>query len=458
MAQSGSARALGARGRGFKSHPPDHSDQRGVVLTGPDSLRERAREVLRRNDAGRWTRPSPRQYPHQWNWDSAFAAIGWSTFDWPRACLEIESLLEAQWIDGMIPHLRYDPAHLADYFPGPDWWPAAQGRTRRPGIPTSGITNPPVLPLAALKVGRRQPDAGLRHAFWRRVLAPLVDWLSWFLDRRRPAGAALPVLFHPWETGWDNSPRWDLLAGAGLHPLRRFQRLDQRHVDASERPSDRDYDTYLSLADSIDGARYDAAEILAVSPFAVHDVLVDAIWHAAALAADAMAEALGQPPPFAPDVLTGYRSAFLGLHHDPEGALLLDFDVKNGRPIRVDTAAGAAALAGGILEQGLATEVWGRYRAHCRGARLVPTTSPEAPQFDAARYWRGPVWVSVNWLVLQGLTAAGLAEAAAALREETLDLVERGGFHEYFDARSGEGRGIEDFTWSAALTLDLLDR
>jgi len=40
------------------------------------ALAARAREVLRRNDLGGWTRAAPGLYPHQWSWDSAFIAIG----------------------------------------------------------------------------------------------------------------------------------------------------------------------------------------------------------------------------------------------------------------------------------------------------------------------------------------------------------------------------------------------
>jgi hypothetical protein len=399
-----------------------------------DGLRAAAEAVLRANDAGRWTKPSPLQYPHQWNWDSAFASLGWATFDWARACLEIESLLEAQWPDGMIPHLRYDPEHVADYFPGPDWWPGARGP-----VPTSGISNPPVLPIAAHRVGLRQPDAARRRDFWRRVLPGLSAWLRWFLDSRRPGGSRLPVLLHPWETGWDNSPRWDFLAAARLRPARLYERLDRRHVGAGERPGDRDYDAYLALAELIAGAGYDAERVLETSPFAVHDVVVDALWHDAAVAVDAMAAELGEPAPFGADVLAAYRADFDAVHRD-EGCY--DFDLKSGALIRTATAAGVASRA---------ADLWDGYREASAGARPVPTVPPAAPEFEPARYWRGPVWVSVNWLVIRGLGHAG-----SDLRDATLDLVRREGFWEYFDALTGEGRGIAGFTWSAALTLDLL--
>ena len=175
--------------------------------------------MLRANDAGRWTKPSPAQYPHQWNWDSAFAALGWATFDWERAVVEIDSLLAARWRDGMVPHLHYDARHVADYFPGPDRWPHAAEHVREPGVLTSGISNPPILPMAVRLVGERQPDLSRRHDLWRRTLPALAGWLRWFLDSRRLGAGGMPVVVHPWEAGWDNSPRWDRLSAAGTASL-----------------------------------------------------------------------------------------------------------------------------------------------------------------------------------------------------------------------------------------------
>jgi hypothetical protein len=37
-----------------------------------------------------------------------------------------------------------------------------------------------------------------------------------------------------------------------------------------------------------------------------------------------------------------------------------------------------------------------------------------------------------------------------------LNAVRQEGFREYFDPGTGAGRGVADFSWSAALTLDLL--
>jgi hypothetical protein len=50
------------------------------------SLLSNAEAVLRANWAGSSTVPSRRQYPHQWGWDAAFVAIGWSWIDAGARC------------------------------------------------------------------------------------------------------------------------------------------------------------------------------------------------------------------------------------------------------------------------------------------------------------------------------------------------------------------------------------
>ena len=87
----------------------------------------------------------------------------------------------------------------------------------------------------------------------------------------------------------------------------------------------------------------------------------------------------------------------------------------------------------------------------------VPSSDPTDKSFDPIRYWRGPVWVLVNWLVADGMKLAGLNDDAEALRVETRALVEQG-FTEYYDPRDGTGIGGQGFSWSAALTLDWLTK
>src|SRR5271169_4668465 len=107
-------------------------------------LRSAALAVLQKNDLGNWTRPAPRLYPHQWSWDSAFVAIGLAHVNPDRALRELETLFNAQWKDGRVPHIVFNP-EITDYFPGPDRWACGDLSAvacKQPA--TSGLIQPPV--------------------------------------------------------------------------------------------------------------------------------------------------------------------------------------------------------------------------------------------------------------------------------------------------------------------------
>jgi hypothetical protein len=106
-------------------------------------LRQWEIATLRNNDTGVFTKPGPRQYPQQWNWDSALIALGLSHFDLRRAQTEIRALLSGQWQDGMLPHVVYHSI-ASDYFPFAAFWQIDNSH-HAPGVPTSGITQPLLL-------------------------------------------------------------------------------------------------------------------------------------------------------------------------------------------------------------------------------------------------------------------------------------------------------------------------
>jgi hypothetical protein len=84
-----------------------------------DDLISRARAVLRLNDTGEFTKPSPRQYPHQWNWDSAFIALGLAHFDLPRASPKCVRFCGRS---GVMEWFRTSSTpRRSDYFPPPEF-------------------------------------------------------------------------------------------------------------------------------------------------------------------------------------------------------------------------------------------------------------------------------------------------------------------------------------------------
>ena len=147
-----------------------------------------AAELLRRNWVGDpgYTRPTAEGlYPHQWNWDSAFAALGWATVEPPRAYAELHALAGMRSDDdGLVPHLAYSP-RPETYFPAADWWPP---RWSADGRRTSSISQPPVAATCLRLLFERHPDP----AAARPLLGPLHRWHGWW----RRDGA--PCIVHPW--------------------------------------------------------------------------------------------------------------------------------------------------------------------------------------------------------------------------------------------------------------------
>ena len=83
----------------------------------------------------------------------------------------------------------------------------------------------------------------------------------------------------------------------------------------------------------------------------------------------------------------------------------------------------------------------------------MPSLDPDDPGFDSIRYWRGPVWAVVNYMIDAGLGEAGHPDLAQRVRSDTRALMEGAGFYESYCPMSGRGTGGGDFSWTAAMWL-----
>jgi glycogen debranching enzyme len=65
-------------------------------------------------------------------------------------------------------------------------------------------------------------------------------------------------------------------------------------------------------------------------------------------------------------------------------------------------------------------------------------TSPQTVNnFEPDRYWRGNVWISVNWLIWKGLRRYGFTDESKKIAKKSFELVAEHGFHEYFNPLTG---------------------
>jgi glycogen debranching enzyme len=410
---------------------------------------EQARAVLRRNDRGGYTVPTHRLYPFQWNWDSAFVAMGWATFDEARGFTEVERLLEGQWDDGLVPHIVFH-APSDDYFPGPAVW----GVEQTP--PTSGITQPPVLASAVRHMLDHAVDRATTEERVAAIYPRLLAYHRWWQQARDPDGSGLVSTLHPWETGMDNSPAWDVaLARLPTTTTTAVQRRDLTHVDAAMRPRADEYQRFIHLVDLFRDVGWRPEKMLAVSPFRVADIGTNAILLHAERDLLALAQRFGQTADAGEIGARAERmqSAIKALWN-PRLGLFQSLDLIDRTPVDVGTSAGFLPLYAGAADASQTEAMTASLQRWAGQVRhLVPSTAPDESRFEALRYWRGPVWAVVNWMIAEGAAGSGEAGLAATLRSGTRDLIETGGFCEYFDPCDGRGIGGGDFSWTAAIYL-----
>src|ERR687894_925317 len=270
----------------------------------PVEVNPLAAGVLRRNSLESWTRPAPTLYPHQWSWDSAFIARALPHLDNRRAARELETLFASQWATGKVPHIVFNPdAPPQSYFPDEERWSSAALSSDAPSSPhTSGLCQPPIHAIAVLRIWQTAQGKGDRRvetarSFLGDSYPRLLAWHLYLATARDPEGSGLVTIYHPWESGTDNSPRWDAtLAAVEVGEMPPYPRYDLQHVDdPSERPTDEEYDRYIWLVEEIKNARCDEAKVYRSHPFLVQDVLFSAILVAANEALLRIGEIVGAP-------------------------------------------------------------------------------------------------------------------------------------------------------------------
>lgn len=411
-------------------------------------LREQAIAVLQHNDRGRHTVPTGGLYPYQWNWDSAIIALGIAHYDRERAWVELESLLEGQWENGMVPHVIFR-SEEPDYFPGPAVWRSGTEPA------SSGISQPPVLASCAWELACSGGEADLSRA--AAMFDQLFRYHEWFHALRDPDNTGLVASTHPWETGCDNSPGVDAALDAVQVPqsLPPFQRCDLKHVDGAQRPTDAQYDRYITLLEFGASCGWDPKKIYRENQFLVVDpgtvfILLradrDLLQLARHLGREKEALALER-------WIRRSEEGCMQMWNDAaRGYCMLNLRTHERSPHLANTS--FLAFYAGIQDRGRMMEIAQSLERYMQAASYkLASWDPQASAFDPKRYWRGPCWPHINYLVAKGLSEQGRPELAAQLRADTERLI-GGGFYEYFDPQTGEGLGGSAFSWSAAIALE----
>lgn len=373
------------------------------------AVREAARAVLEAHWVPEgYTVPNPVVYPWQWLWDSCFHAVCWAELGDDRGLIEISTALSTQAADGFVPHMNYgrDPGAAADLW----------GREG-----ASSITQPPMYGHALAELVRRGVDVG------DAITAKAELGLRFLLfDRlRHPSG--LVALCHPWESGADDSPRWDDFCPGGFS-LDAWRSIKNQMVDSIERSpvgSPVANPAFVSASAGFNAlVVFNARELSTVTG---RSELTDR--------ADELAECLAAQ--WDESLRTwadaGVSASGSGRARTLDGLLPM---MVSAEPDRIDTV--AADLADPLA-----------YGGWCGPAGV----HREEPGFDPRAYWRGPAWPQLSYLVWVGLRRHGRREAAEAMASTTVRGAMRSGFAEYWDPDDGIGGGATPQSWTALAAL-----
>ncbi len=423
---------------------------------------------MQKNRRNGYTVPCASLYPFQWNWDAGFHALGWMYIDPVKAMDEIRSMFKGQWDNGMLPHVVFHEVN-DNYFPGPDIWKINLSKFSPKSIKTTGITQLPVFGFILERMIQVSDLQQLNISdFVKEIFPKIVASHRYLYEYRDPYNEGLPCLFHNWEST-DNSPIWDAVWDemdlSNARDVSAF-RKDNKKVDASMRPTDLDYKRYIYLIDLLVNSSYQEDKIVKSHPFLVQENMFIALL----IRSNEALINIGKRFDWCVKDLEGWqlksKTNFNNKFWCREENFYYPFDLNANNLIKKDIVGALVALFAGIpsaKQAGhLITKMNDEFIQHADWF-LCPSYSSSAIDFDAKRYWRGPLWPNVNWLLYHGLLRYDFVDLANKVKEQTVFLIENYGMFEYFDPTPEEkninninhkGLGGPDFSWTAAVYLD----
>ena len=375
----------------------------GGTLPTVASLAADARRLLeaawRSGPGGGYCAPNAVTYPWQWLWDSCFHAVVWAHLGDERAGIELASALSAQAADGFVPHLRYGDGP----FPHAGLWGRPEAST---------ITQPPMFGHAVAELVR----LGLPVA--EDVVERSRQGLLFLLLHRRRTSAGLVEVCHPWESGCDDSPRWDDAMPGHSREARFAWKGD--------------------LVASIE--RSSAGSPLRNPAFGVGSAGFTALvsWNARELAGVTGDDELERG---SVELAEALRERW-----EPASSTWIDDGPTAGGSGRARTL---DALLPVLVDP--REDVFSALLApNAYGAPFGPRgVHLDEPTYEPAAYWRGSAWPQLGYLLWLAATSSGSDEASSALARSIVAGAVGSGFAEHWVPETGAALGAVPQTWSA---------
>jgi neutral trehalase len=427
------------------------------------------RDVLLANRNGNHTMPAPDLYPHQWLWDSCFIAMGIRHYDTTRAKKEIIALLKGQWSNGMIPHMIFDPGQK--FSRDRDIWRSRNSPYSPDHTSTSGITQPPLFAEAAQRIGQKMKKHEAA-SFYKEILPSLYRHHLWLMTERDPHAEGLVLQIHPWETGLDNNPVWmkqlnehskpwwiALIEKLHLDGIVNLLRRDTRHVPPGQRITNVEALMVFDMIKRFRRKGYDISKILHRSLFCIEDIGFNSILARNNQILIELANSARMKVPSDLLARIDRQSKSIQGCWDEQDGFFYSRDFITHDLLKEQTISSLLPLYSGTITKDQAERIVSCIKNYKTFGlnHPIPSVPMNNPDFDSIRYWKGPSWVNTNWLIIDGLRRYGYNELADELKIKTIELVQNHGPYEYFSSLDGKPLGAANFSWTAALTIDLVN-
>ena len=322
-----------------------------------------------------------------WNWDSAFHALTVSRYNDVLAKSCIDSFVKYQLPNGMLPDVI-----LAN------------------GTVMDNCGKPPVMPWAVLTVFERSRDLDFLHRHYEAMIANARFW-----ETQRCDGGLFYYsaqndiydknsLYPKFESGWDNSPRWD--GGiVNLWPV--------------------DLNCYMVL-----------------------------FYRCMAK----MSCYLGESPKSWMEREADLSNRIERVLFDEKKQAYADRDRVNGTFVDVLSPASFMPLFVGIASQERGAKMDALARDSQKFYPGMPTVTYDCPAYNQD-YWRGQTWLNVAYFAIKGLHDYGFLQTAKEIRTYLLDMIydelPRGMFENY-DSVHRRGAFNPCFSWTAAFVIEMI--
>jgi hypothetical protein len=347
--------------------------------------------------------PNPTVYPHQWLWDSCFHAIAWTALGDSRASTELHSCLSGRLPNGFIPHMRY----------------LGESENRGPLTDRSSYTQPPIYAHAA----RVLRSAGVEVS--QSDLVAIEEALDW-LWSYRITDNGLVFIVHPWESGADDSPRWDSWGDGGAYDHARSRILDQQLIRATR------FDNFGAAV---------ASTSFVVAPAAFNAFVAHAADETYQLTGDERWRRRA----------TDLAAAIDDQLWDDEQGLWVDHAVVAGGDSVIiptlDGLLGALSTSDAAKAERAMEQVFDDSRfGGTYGLAYVPK---DHPTYQPNAYWRGPAWPQLNYMMSIAAKRWDRQDIYDTIADKTVRGALASGFSEYWDPESAAPLGARPQGWAA---------